>query len=168
MRNLSLIAAIGENYELGMDNHLIWKIPEDLQFYKSMTIGKKIIMGRKTLDSMPLNALKNRTPIVMSRQRLEDHTSLIVYHDLESILLDIEESPNEYMVVGGASIYEMFLPYVDTMYLTEIKKSFTADSFFPYFNEDEWNIEEIGDFLDNELPYVRNKYTRKRVKTWEN
>ncbi len=164
MKNLSLIAAIGENYELGMDNHLIWKIPEDLKFYKNMTTGKNIIMGRKTLESMPLKALEKRTPIVMSKQMLEKYTNLLVYHDLNSILRDIEESPKEYMVVGGSSIYEMFLPYVDTMYLTEIKKSFTADSFFPYFNEDDWNIEEIGDFLDNDLPYVRNKYTRKKVK----
>lgn len=164
MKNLSLIAAIGENYELGLDNHLIWKIPEDLKFYKNMTMGKKIIMGRKTLESMPLKALEKRTPIVISTQRLEDHTSLIVYHNLESILTDIEESTNEYMVVGGSSIYELFLPYVDTMYLTEIKRSFTADTFFPYFNVDEWNIEEIGDFLDNDLPYVRNKYTRKKVR----
>lgn len=164
MKNLSLIAAVGENYELGLDNHLIWKIPEDLRFYKKMTVGKNIIMGRKTLDSMPLKALEKRTPIVISRQQLEEHTSLDVYHDIKKLIEDIEQSDKQYMVVGGASIYELFLPYVDTMYLTEIKRSFIADTFFPYFNIDEWNIEEIGDFLDNELPYVRNKYTRKKVR----
>lgn len=170
MENLSLIAAVGENGELGYNNSLIWKIREDLQFYKEMTMGKKIIMGRKTLESMPLKALEGREPIVLTSKSLENCTNLEVYHDLDSLLNYISETNIEFMVVGGSKVYEQLLPYVQIMYLTEIKREAYADSFFPYFDKEEWNITEIGDFLDNNVPYVRNKYVRKRskIRQWEN
>lgn len=170
MENLSLIAAVGENGELGYNNSLIWRIREDLQFYKEMTMGKKIIMGRKTLESMPLKALEGREPIVLTSKSLENRTNLEVYHDLDSLLNYISETNTEFMVVGGSKVYEQLLPYVQIMYLTEIKREAYADSFFPYFDKEEWNITEIGDFLDNNVPYVRNKYVRKRskIRQWEN
>lgn len=170
MNNLSLIAAIGQDGELGYNNSLIWKIREDLQFYKNMTMGKNIVMGRKTLESMPLKALEGRHPIVLTSQRLEDCSNIDVFHDLGSLLNYIGDSNKEFMVVGGSSIYEQLLPYVQIMYLTEIKREAYADSFFPYINYDEWDITEIGNFLDNSVPYVRNKYVRKRSigNRWEN
>lgn len=169
MKNLSLIAAIGEGGELGYNNNLIWKIREDLQFYKEMTMGKNIIMGRKTLESMPLQALEGRHPIVLTSKPLETCTNLEVFHDLDSLLDYVNDTNKEFMVVGGANVYEELLPYVQVMYLTEIKREAYADTFFPYFNEDDWNIIEIGDFLDNDIPYIRNKYVRKRSKMvkWE-
>lgn len=170
MNNLSLIAAIGESGELGYNNGLIWKIREDLQFYKDMTMGKNIIMGRKTLESMPLKALIGRYPVVLTTQPLENCTNVDVFHDLETLLEYISETNKEFMVVGGATIYEQLLPYVQIMYLTEIKREAYADTFFPYIDPEEWNITEIGNFLDNDVPYVRNKYVRKRSKKikWEN
>ena len=71
MENLSIVAAIGKNNELGLDNHLIWKIYEDLVFYRKMTLHKNIIMGRKTFESMPGGALKKRTPFVLSSKPLD-------------------------------------------------------------------------------------------------
>ena len=170
MNNLSLIAAIGESGELGYNNSLIWKIREDLQFYKEMTMGKNIIMGRKTLESMPLKALIGRHPIVLTKQPLENCTNVDVFHDLETLLEYISETNKEFMVVGGATIYEQLLPYVQIMYLTEIKREAYADTFFPYIDPEEWNITEIENFLDNDVPYVRNRYVRKRSKNikWEN
>ncbi len=169
MKNLSLIAAIGQDGELGYNNSLIWKIKEDLDFYKNMTMGKNIIMGRNTLESMPLKALSGRKPIVLTHSNLEYHSNIDVFHDLNSLLEHIYESDKEFMVVGGSSIYKQLLPYTDTMYLTEIKRDSYADSFFPYFNTDDWDIFEIGDYLDNNIPYVRNRYVRKRrYNKWEN
>ena len=82
----------------------------------------------------------------------------------EAILDYISSNPNkEFMVVGGAKVYEELLPYVNTMYLTEIKKEAYADTFFPYYNEEDWVITEIGDYLNEDIPYVRNKYVRKKV-----
>lgn len=163
MNNLSLIAAVGQNGELGYNNSLIWKIREDLEFYKKMTMGKKIIMGRTTLESMPLKALEGREPIVLSTKKLEKCTSLEVYHNLDSLLRYISEENKEFMVVGGSKVYEQLLPYVQIMYLTEIQSEAYADSFFPDFNIEDWNVTEIGNFLlDDKVPYVRNKYVRKR------
>lgn len=163
MNNLSLIAAVGQNGELGYNNSLIWKIREDLEFYKKMTMGKKIIMGRTTLESMPLKALEGRQPIVLSTKPLEKCTSLDVYHNLDSLLRYVSEENTEFMVVGGAKVYEQLLPYVQIMYLTEIQSEAYADSFFPDFDIEDWNVTEIGSFLeDDKVPYIRNKYVRKR------
>lgn len=164
MKNLSLIAAIGKDGELGYNNSLIWRIKEDLQFYRKMTMGKNIIMGRNTLESMPLKALEGRNPIILSSKELERYTSALVFHNIESLLNHIKHTDEEFMVVGGAKVYEELLPYVQIMYLTEIKREAYADSFFPYFDEEDFDITEIGNFLNNNVPYVRNKYVRKRSK----
>ena len=162
MENLSLIAAIGEDGELGYNNSLIWRIKEDLQFYRQMTMGKNIIMGRNTLESMPLKALEGRKPIVLSSKGLEKYTDALIFHNLESLLNYVKHTSEEFMVVGGSKVYEQLLPYVQIMYLTEIKKEAYADTFFPYFNKDDWDVTEIGNFLDNNVPYIRNKYVRNR------
>lgn len=164
MKNLSLIAAIGNYYELGLNNHLIWKIPEDLSFYKSMTMGKNIIMGRKTFESMPLVALKGRNPIVLSSKPLDTVSDVTSFTDIDILLDYIKKTKEEFLVVGGSKVYEEFLPYVDKMYLTELQndKPFEADTFFPYFDESKWNSEVIDSYLDNDIPYIRKKYIRKR------
>ena len=145
MKNLALIAAIGYNNELGLDNRLLWYIPEDLAFYKKMTMGKNIIMGRNTFESMQVNALKGRNPIVLSSK-------------------DIENSSEDFMVVGGAKVYEEFLPYVDTMYLTEIYENFVADAYFPYVDFREWDNIKLATYMDEVIPYERNVYIRKKMK----
>lgn len=162
MQNLSLVAAVGNGGELGYHNNLIWKIKEDLDFYKDLTMGKNIIMGRKTLESMPLKALEGRYPIVLTSQNLYVCSSVETFHNINTLLNYIEDTGKEFIVVGGATIYEQLLPYTDTMYLTEIKREAYADTFFPYFNKDDYHITEIGDSLDNNVPYVRNKYVKKR------
>lgn len=164
MENLSLIAAIGLDNELGYNNKLIWKISEDLKFYKNMTMNKSIIMGRNTLESMPLNALKGRIPLVLTSKKLQNYVNVDTFDSIDKILDYVYSNPNrEFMVVGGAKVYEELLPYVNTMYLTEIKKEAYADTFFPYYNVDDWYVTEIGDFLNEDIPYVRNKYVRKKV-----
>ena len=162
MENLSLIAAIGYNMEIGFNNDLIWKIPEDLRFYKNKTMGKNIIMGRKTFESMPLSAFKGRNPIVLSSKPLDRYYDVNVFNDIDSILNYVDKSNEEFVVVGGSLIYKEFLPYVDTMYLTEILKTARADTFFPYFYEDEWDKETILDCSSEKIPYIRNKYVRRR------
>lgn len=165
MRNLSLIAAIGYSNELGIENRLIWHISEDLAFYKRTTMGKNIIMGRKTLESMPPKALLGRNPIVLTSKDIDINLDVVCFKDINTLLNYITNTKNEeFMVIGGASIYEQFLPYVDTMYLTEIQENEEADAFFPVFDPDDWDVKLIGDFIDNDIPYIRNKYTRKKTK----
>ena len=92
MKNLALIAAVGYNNELGLDNRLLWHIPEDLTFYKKMTMGKNIIMGRNTFESMPVNALKGRNPIVLSSKDIDRYADVICYNNIENLLRMIENS----------------------------------------------------------------------------
>jgi len=171
MENLSLVAAIGKNNELGLGNHLIWKIHEDLLFYRKLTLHKNIIMGRKTFESMPYKGLEKRNPIVLSRRKLDSFCDISSFNDIIELLKYVEITPNEdFIVVGGAQIYEDMMPFVDTMYLTEIDDYAEADTFFPNIDINEWDVEQIysneeKNYLDqNKVPYTRNKYVRKRVK----
>ena len=164
MKSLSLIAAIGYNNELGIDNHLLWKIPEDLAFYKKMTMGKNIIMGRRTFESMPLKAFTGRNPLILTSHNIESMCDAICFDKFDKLLDYVYKTNEDFMVVGGAMIYELFMPYVEVMYLTEIAEEYTADTYFPYFNQEEFDKVEIGNFMDNDIPYVRNKYIRKKVK----
>lgn len=162
MKNLSLIAAIGKNKELGLNNHLLWHIPEDLAFYKSMTWGKNVIVGRNTLFSMPSSAFEGRVAYVLSPDALDVNFDVNSFDSLDNLLSYIKDSEDEFMVIGGASIYNQFLPYVDTMYLTEVDECFNADTFFPEFDVNEWEVTMLGEYSYNDLKYVRNRYVRRR------
>lgn len=166
MENLSLVAAIGKSNELGLDNHLIWKIKEDLAFYRNLTLYQNIIMGRKTFESMSPKALEKRTPFVLSRTPLDKYSDVNSFSSIDSLLQYIEITNQNFIVVGGAQIYEAFLPYVETMYLTEINENAEADTFFPDFDLEEWDIETIAYHnVDHSIvPYVRNRYVRRRIK----
>lgn len=170
MENLSLIAAIGRSGELGLDNHLLWKIPEDLSFYREFTYYQNIIMGRKTFESMPAVALQNRNIFVLSRKKIDHYCDANVFINIEELIKYINiNNDQSFIVVGGSQIYRELLPYVDTMYLTEIDENAEADTFFPYVNMEEWNVETIyhhdPDYQSNDkVSYVRNRYTRKKVK----
>lgn len=169
MENLSLVAAIGKNNELGLDNHLIWRIKEDLQFYRNLTIYENIIMGRKTFYSMPSKALMNRNPFVLSSSPLDKMYDVNSFSSVDDILRYIENTDQHFIVVGGAQIYELFMPYVNTMFLTEIDDYATADTFFPHIDVSKWNVDTIYKHdsisdLAGDVSYVRNKYVRKREK----
>ena len=137
MSNLTLIAAIGKNNELGKDNTLIWHFKEDMKFFKDNTIGKPIIMGRKTLESLP-KLLPNREHLVLTRSNLEIE-GVKVFHSKEELYSYIEEYPKEYMVIGGASIYKEFMDDADKMLLTRINDTCdSADCYFPNIDESIW------------------------------
>lgn len=170
MENLSLIAAIGRSNELGLQNHLIWKTKEDLSFYRSFTLHQNIIMGRKTFESMPFKAMQERNIFVLSSKNIDAYGDVNTFADISLLLkyIDINRQQN-FIVVGGAQVYESFIPYVDTMYLTEIDANADADSFFPHIELDDWDMCSIyygtADYEDNnKISYVRNRYTRKKVK----
>jgi len=113
---------------------------------------------------MPSTALLKRNPIVLSSHPLDKYLDVECFNNIVSLINYIQNSSSEFVVVGGAKVYKELLPYVDTMYLTEILRTSRADTYFPYFYEEEWDIETIGDFLEEKVPYIRNKYTRKKVR----
>lgn len=164
MKNLSLIAAIGENNELGKENKLIWYLKEDLKFFKEQTMGKTIIMGRNTFESLP-GILKGRHHIVLSKSNLNLPSEVDVFHDYESLMAHITNIDEEMFVIGGASVYKLFLNDVDKMLLTEINaKDREADAYFPSFDINDWEKEVLCSHDDNGISYNHVKYLRKKMK----
>ena len=127
--NITLIAAVGKNLELGKDNTLIWSIPEDLKFFRDNTIGKTIVMGMNTLKSLP-KLLPNRKHVVLTRKNVELDPSIVVVHSIDELLSYIESIDEEVMIIGGAQIYSQMIGYASKMLLTEIDDSRDADVIF--------------------------------------
>lgn len=161
MMNVTMIAAVGKNLELGKDNKLLWHLPEDLQFFKEQTMGKPIIMGKKTLDSLP-RLLPGRLHLVLTHQQLEETEQIKVFRDLDSLVEFIKELNQEVMVIGGAQVYKQMLDYSDKMILTEIDAETEADAYFPSFNKDEWEQEVLCSHEDKGIKYRHLVYQKKR------
>ena len=160
MKNITMIAAIGQNNELGKNNNLLWHLPEDLKFFKEQTMGKPIVMGKKTLDSLP-RLLPGRLHLVLTHQNLEPNEQIMFFHDKDSLIDYISSLDQEVMVIGGAQIYQQMLAEADKMLLTEIEDSKDADAFFPAFNKDEWYCEELSSHSEGPIKYKHLSYTRK-------
>jgi dihydrofolate reductase len=158
MDNITLIAAVGKNGELGKDNTLIWHLKEDMKFFKENTMGKPIVMGMNTLKSLP-RLLPGREHIVLTHQDVEIE-GVRIYHDINDALSYIESLPKEVMVIGGASIYKEFLQYANTMLLTEIDAEAKADVYFPTFDRTEWDREVISKITNEVVPYKHVRYNR--------
>lgn len=157
MNNLTIIACIGENKELGYKNNLIWHIKEDLQFFKKETIDKEIVMGRKTLESLP-GLLQKRKHLVISSHNI-DLEDVVVFSSISKFLEYASSKDNEIMIIGGASIYKELLPYTNKMILTEVSKSSIADVYFPNFDKNDWKQELIYN-NENNIKYKRLVYKR--------
>ena len=119
MNKITLIAAIGKNRELGYNNDLIWNIPEDLKFFKDNTMGKYMVMGINTFNSLP-GILPGRKHIVLTRKNVDLGDEIFVIHNLDELLQYIDTLSSEVMIIGGASIYRQMIDYADRMLLTEI------------------------------------------------
>lgn len=161
MGNITLIAAIGKNRELGRNNNLIWSIPDDLKFFRDNTINKTIVMGLNTLNSLP-KLLPNRKHVVLSHLEVELDPSVVVFHNLDDLLKYIESVDEEVMIIGGAMIYKQMIDYADKMILTEIDDSNEADVYFPEFSINDWDRELLSDNEYNGLKYKHVIYTKKK------
>lgn len=137
---ISMIVAMGENRAIGKDNELLWHLPADFKHFKTVTMGKPILMGRKTFESIgkPLPGRKN---IVITRDEKYDAEGISVVHSIEGALEQASEF-DEAMVIGGASFYEKMLPVTEKLYITLVHESFQADAFFPEINLEEWVVVE--------------------------
>jgi len=132
---LSLIAAIAKNRAIGKDNHLLWHIPEDFKYFKTLTSGHPIIMGRKTYQSIG-KPLPNRTNIIVSRDANYQPDGCIAAHSLEEAIhkaTDIDQT--EVFIIGGGQIYEQGMTLADRLYLTIVKGDFAGDTFFPEYSQ---------------------------------
>lgn len=158
---VSMIVAKGINNEIGADNKLLWHIPSDLKFFKETTMGKSIIMGRKTFESLP-KALPGRKNIVISRNPDFSAPGAVVVTDTEAALKESET--DEVFIIGGASIYEAFFPLATRLYITEVNFSCDyADVFFPDVDLSLWDREVLKEGEENSLSFRHVLYTRKKL-----
>lgn len=130
-----LIAAVGSNGVIGRDNDLPWRIREDLQHFKALTLGHTLVMGRKTYDSIG-RPLPGRRTVVVTRQLDWSVEGVEVAHDLE-LALKLADG-NDIYVAGGGEIYRQALPYADRLELTEVAQSPAGDVTFPTFDRTTW------------------------------
>jgi len=155
----SLIACIGKNRELGKEGKLIFHIKEDMQFFKETTMGHKIVMGRKTWESLPFK-LPGRTNLVISSHDFDGPDEII--HDVEKFIAENKDSEEEIFVIGGGKIYTEFLPYAKNLYLTEVEaEDSEADTFFPEFDKNLYDKVVINGGKDHDLIYTFVRYQLK-------
>ncbi len=136
---IAIIVAQSDNRVIGVKNELPWHLPEDLKFFKQITLGRPIVMGRKTYESIG-RPLPGRTNIVVTRQQDWSVEGVVVASSLtQAIELAAEELPEEVMIIGGAQIYAEALDLVDRIYLTQVHVVLEGDAHFPQFDEDQWS-----------------------------
>ena len=162
---MNLIACVDEEWGIGYKNELLVRIPSDQKFFRTTTTGKVVVMGRKTLDSFPGGRpLKDRTNIVLTGSKDANvRDSEIYVHSIEECLEFLKQYPSEDVyIIGGSSIYEQFLPYCDTAYITKVDRVFSKDAYFPNLDaNDEWELSVEGEeqtYFDNTFSF--NTYKR--------
>lgn len=141
---IALVVAAADNRCIGINNALPWHLPEDLKFFKRTTMGKPIIMGRLTFESIG-RPLPGRTNIVISNNKNYAHDGIKVANSLEEALniaaaITQADGVDEVMVIGGAGIYQLSLPHADRLYYTRVHARVNGDAFFPEINWSEWQL----------------------------
>lgn len=159
MKNVTMIACAGKNNELGYQNQLLWHIPEDMKFFKENTMGKPVIMGRKTYESLP-KKLEGRKNIILSRN-MKEEDGITIYRSMKEILEWIKEYQKEVMIIGGEAIYREFMKDAEKLLLTRVEKEKEADVFFPEIKEEEWQKEVLAEKEHKDIKYKHLVYTRK-------
>jgi dihydrofolate reductase len=149
---ISIIAAVGEGGVIGKDNALPWRLPADLAWFKAKTLGKPVIMGRETCESLG-RPLPGRTNIVVSRSWRSAREGFLLARSPEAALALAGNVP-EVMILGGAQIFAAFLPRANRFYLTEVKHRFEGDTFFPEIDRSQW----VERFREDRAPDERNAW----------
>ena len=168
---ISLVAAIGKNNELGKGNDLVWKLPADLRYFKKITSGHTIVMGRKTFESLPNGPLPKRRNIVITRDKNYKEPGIEVAHSLEEALrlaqgkpFDNTQGEQGIFIIGGGEIFKQAMPLVDTLHITHIEAvDKDADVFFPEIIPVVWNEvsrEEHKKDSENPFDYTFSVYEK--------
>ncbi len=161
---MNMIVAVDANWAIGNKGSLLVRIPADHKMFRNETIGKTVVLGRKTLETFPQKQpLSGRTNIILTRNPDYKAGDALIAHSLEELLGMLKDIPDEEIyIIGGSSVYDMMLPYCDTVHVTKIDHEYEADAYFPNLDEsDEWGIEADSDeqvYFD--LTYRFLKYRR--------
>ena len=159
MREISMIAAIGPNNELGKGNKLVHNIPEDMRRFVSLTKGKTVVMGRKTYESIG-KPLKGRTNIILSKNPDLEIEGCTVMTSVEDILA----LESDLFIIGGAQVYKEFLSHADRLYMTFIAKGYDADAYFPTIRAanaigQEWELDGLEDYRFDKEGYTSHVFS---------
>ncbi len=146
---ISLIWAMSDDGVIGVDNRLPWKLPADMRWFRRHTLGKPVVMGRRTFHSLGDRPLPDRLNIVITREQGYRIPGARVVHSLEEALAAAEPAP-EVMVIGGADLYRQLLPRADRLYMTLVHGRFEGDTRFPPFDRGEWRELEGHEFEADE------------------
>lgn len=162
---MNLIVAVDNNWAIGNKNQLLVRIPNDHKHFREETTGKVVVLGRKTLETFPQGLpLKNRTNIILSKDRNYQVKDAIVVHSIEELLEELKNYNDEDIyIIGGDSVYKQMLPYCNVAHVTKIDHEYEADAYFPNLDKDEeWEIvadSEEQTYFD--IAYQFLKYVRK-------
>lgn len=146
---ISLIAAMTDNRVIGIENRLPWKLPNDMKWFRQHTLGKPIVMGRKTFESFGGRPLPDRTNIVITHDKDYRAEGAIVVHSIDEAIQAAGNVP-EIMIIGGASFYAQMLARADRLYLTVVHAQLEGDAWFPEFPMDNWKLSQRIDCVANE------------------
>lgn len=157
---ISFVVAMDENRAIGKDNDLPWYLPNDLKHFKKTTMGKPIVMGRKTYESIG-KPLPGRENIVVTRDESYKAEGTTIVHSVDEVL---KINAEEICVIGGSEIFKQFLPVADRLYITEIHHTFDADTYFPELNDDEWKeVSRTAGIVDEKNKYPHDFVVHEKI-----
>jgi dihydrofolate reductase len=163
MSKISIIAAVADNYAIGKANNLPWHLPADLKHFRQLTTGHAIVMGKRTFESLPKGPLSNRKNIVLTSVMSEGVNEGYFEADSLEDAVYLCEHEEKVFIIGGATVYKQSVNKVDTMYITWIHNDFSADTYFPEIDFNEWkevNREDHNPDEQNLYSYSFVKYER--------
>jgi len=164
MSKISIIAAVADNYAIGKSNNLPWHLPADLKHFRQLTTGHTVVMGKRTFESLPKGPLPNRKNIVLTSIMSEGVNEGYFEADSLEDAIFLCEHETQVFIIGGATVYKQCIDKVDYMYITWIHKEFSADTFFPVIDLEQWEEVKRKDFDPddvNQYPYSFVEYKRK-------
>ena len=160
----SIIVAVSKNNIIGKDNSIPWFIPEDLKRFKEITMGKKMIMGRKTFESLP-GVLPGRKHIILTRNKdyKVDNENVEVYYDFDDLINKFKDSEEEIFIIGGSEIYNKFYKHANKLFLTEVDLKVDGDTTFPIIDLNEWDLvnNSSKNISKSNIAYIYKDFTRK-------
>jgi len=162
---ISIIVAVSDDWGIGMNNELLWHIPEDLKRFKKLTMGKTIIMGKRTWESLPRRPLPGRKNIVLTDIPDECIDGSVTAYTIEDALSKCVQD-EEIFVIGGGMVYRQFMSIADRLYITHVHKKAPADVWFPKIDRRKWKIIEKEECIsedENRIPYTYVVYARKKI-----
>ena len=158
---MNLIVAVDKNWAIGKGQQLLVSIPQDMKFFRETTMGKVVVMGRKTLETFPGGQpLKKRVNIVITRDKNYKVNDAIIVHSVEEAVEELKKyNEEDIYVIGGETIYRQMLPYCNLAHVTKINHAYEADTYFPNLDEmEDWEVTGVSEeqtYFDLEYEFVR-------------